>query len=34
MVFVVIKLGNNNLEERRLLKEFFIGVNLNLHFFI
>jgi hypothetical protein len=29
MVFVTVKHGNNNLEERRPLKEFFIGVNSN-----
>jgi hypothetical protein len=34
MVFIITKHGNNNLEERRPSKEFFIGVNLNLLFCI
>jgi hypothetical protein len=29
MVFIITNLRNNNLEERRPSKKFFIGVNLN-----
>jgi hypothetical protein len=34
MVFVITKPRNNNLEERRPSKEFFIGENSNLDLYI
>jgi hypothetical protein len=34
MVFVITKPRNNNLEERRPSKEFFIGENSNYNFYI